>query len=272
MRTIAVGETNTEKLKAYFNLLELDGITPALNEAGGQPEISINGNTYNATGIGPLISTGFGSYYALYDSSVITTEGDVILTRYKSGSVIQYQAENILVSETLVNTAYNTTVQANNSYATVNEANAFFANRLKANIWSDASYEDRRKALIEATQRIERLNFVGEKVDSLQKLQFPRKNVFVVSSTETVTTQDTLIPADIKIASYLIAYKLLDEVETDVEVDNLAMVSGGYHQAKAQYDRSFVQEHIRNGIPSFEAWTYLKPYLVNPNTIQLVRC
>lgn len=59
-----------------------------------------------------------------------------------------------------------------NSYVSVDEATAYFADRLFADEWE--SSPDKEKLLIAATRRIDRLPFKGIKADRTQALEFPR--------------------------------------------------------------------------------------------------
>lgn len=247
---------NQSGVKSYFKPYQLDGLTPSLVESGGQPQISINGGVFTSTGISTLTHIGFGKYYATLDPAYITTVGDVILTRYKSGVTTETEGSVFEVVGIPTDPSFNALI--NQSYVTVNEANTFFANRLKTEVWNDSSFEDRRKSLIQATGRIERLNFAGSRYNANQILQFPRG-------------VDTEIPEDIKIATFLIAIKLLDEIDIDTEIDNTMMNANGYHQARTSYDRSYIQEHILAGIPSAEAWQHLKPYLASYRDLEILR-
>ena len=143
-------------------------------------------------------------------------------------------------------------------YGTVVNANNYFNTRLQTRPWDIASKEDRKKALHEASRIIDRLNFSGMKAQCNQYLQFPRGS-------------DTKIPTDIDIACYEIALKLLDGVDPDMEVDNLSATSQGISGLRDTYNRSFVLDHLRAGVPSQKAWNYLRPYLIDPNTITLNR-
>lgn len=144
------------------------------------------------------------------------------------------------------------------SYGTVSEANSYFDNRLNSEAWINAEENYKRQALVMATRAIDRLNFVGEKASSTQDFQFPRG-------------KDTKIPSDIKIAAFEIAIRLLDGVDIDLEIDALAMTSQGVSSLRTTYDRGWMLEHKRAGIPSAIAWDYLKPYLRSPSEIVLSR-
>lgn len=61
-----------------------------------------------------------------------------------------------------------------NSYIDVPDADLYFDNRLYSDAWINATSDDKAKALIMATQRIDRQPWKGIKVDSSQKLAFPR--------------------------------------------------------------------------------------------------
>lgn len=144
------------------------------------------------------------------------------------------------------------------SYATESEAQTYFDSRLHTEPWDDASTTDRSKALAQATKIIDRLNFSGEKTESTQELQFPRGG-------------DTEVPQDIKDASAEIALALLDGVNPDLEYENVFMTSQGYGGIRSSYDRRVKPPHVLAGVPSFIAWTYLKPYLIDGLNIELHR-
>lgn len=104
LRFIQGGETAAEKLRVFFDLRDvLDGVTPETGEAGGQPEISIDGGTSWA-GSGSIstltrVGTTGGYYYAELDTDVVATSeiGVEILTRYKSNNTIETQGDRIRV-------------------------------------------------------------------------------------------------------------------------------------------------------------------------------
>jgi len=158
------------------------------------------------------------------------------------------------------------------AYATVEEADTYFAERLHSTAWDNSSPVEQYKALLAATRAIDRLNFKGYKstvavllqgvtdislvdpasiraAEAAQELEFPRGS-------------DTQIPPDIKLASFEIAYSLLDGVDPDTELENLAVVSQGYAGIRTTYNR--IQqpiEHLLAGIPSATAWRVLKPFI-----------
>jgi len=144
------------------------------------------------------------------------------------------------------------------SYVTVNEAQTYLNGRLNTNPWDNSDDATRLKGLCMATTIIDKLNFLGTRTDTTQELQFPRGG-------------DTEIPNDIKFAATELALALLDGVNPDLEYENLSMVSQGYSSVRSSYDRTVKPPHILAGIPSINAWTFLKPYLRDPTHIDMNR-
>jgi hypothetical protein len=140
-------------------------------------------------------------------------------------------------------------------YGSIADANVYFGEKLNNLAWVDAENSDKIKALVQATRLIDALAFKGTKLDLLE---FPRNNLGVV-------------PLSVEMACYEIAYHLLDGYDGNVEIANLAANSQGYDQGRTTYDRSFVLEHIRAGIPSAYAFDLLKPYLCDPFEVNLRR-
>lgn len=168
-------------------------------------------------------------------------------------------------------------------YGTIDEANTYFSNRLHEEAWTDASTDDRRKALIAATVIIDALNFRGQKAtvydimfdddgylldvtdeelrdaDWSQDLEFPRDS-------------DVDVPEEIEIACWEIAHALLDGVDPDLELENLGVVSQGIASVRTTYNRNHTQvEHLMNGVPSATAWRHLRPFLRDSDAIKFSR-
>lgn len=164
------------------------------------------------------------------------------------------------------------------TYVTVNEADTYFETRLHSQLWAGSNPVDKVAALLEASDRIDQLNYIGYKnpvyllyqtnscptaaqiaaADATQARQFPRG-------------VDTEVPEDIKIACYEIAYELLDGVDPEEERENLNVVSQGFGSIRATYDRGFNQEHLHAGIPSHRAWVRIRKYLRDNQGIQTHR-
>lgn len=159
------------------------------------------------------------------------------------------------------------------AYATIEEAQAYFDERLYTDAWDDAEEADKTKALATATRAIDRLNFAGMKsaayavylnnscdweaiwaAGATQELQFPRGT-------------DTVVPDDIKIACYEEVLLLLDGKDPEKEFDRLKVLSETYAGVRATYDRSRLPENLLAGIVSSTAWKYLRPYLRDPSAV-----
>lgn len=265
MRNVEVGGTAT----VYFDVRDADNVNPALGEAGGQPQTSLNGAAFSNNGIGTLSAIGYGRYSATLNASGLA-EGDVILTRYKGAGTSETRGDDFTVvsaSGTLSNVELSIA-----HYGNLQSAEIYFSQQLNIPAWDDSSPADKQKALVMATQTIDRLNFAGEQANEGQVLQFPRKNSYTDPvTTEVTNTYDDNVPEDIKIATYLIAYKFLDGYDPDIEGEMLEVEMSKYQSIQSYYQRDYIPEWKLAGIPSQKAWSYLKPYLRDPREIHLSR-
>lgn len=143
-------------------------------------------------------------------------------------------------------------------YATLDEAEVYFQDRLFAEVWTETDSENKTKSLKRATQLIDRLNFAGSKAVTTQELEFPRGT-------------DTTIPQAIKDACCEIAINLLDgrDPEYDDEMLNVEQVSFG--MGRERRNVSLIPEATAHGIPSNLAWKLLKPYLIDGTELVLSR-
>jgi hypothetical protein len=64
-----------------------------------------------------------------------------------------------------------------NSFVTLEEAESFLDARLNADAWSNANADDKTRALLMAANRLERENWLGNRVSSTQRLAWPRIDV-----------------------------------------------------------------------------------------------
>ena len=164
-------------------------------------------------------------------------------------------------------------------YGSVLEANEYFALRLHERAWTGANVEDRPKALWASTLIIDALNYKGNKstvytllegsssasdeeireAEAAQPLEFPRG-------------ADIIVPEVIRRATYEIAHDLLDGKDPEIELENLGIISQSYAAVKTTYSRNQVPiEHIINGIPSTQAWRWIRPFLREDDAILLSR-
>lgn len=143
-------------------------------------------------------------------------------------------------------------------YIDVEEAQIFFNGRFKSFAWDAASEPDRLKALKEASSRIDRLRFQGDRLSESQEREFPRDF-------------QTQVPEDINQACCLIAYAILDGVDTEIENTNLSVITQSYQNSRTTYEPSVRRDHFRHGIPCVEAWECLKPYLADGQELEISR-
>jgi hypothetical protein len=216
-------------------------MTP-VHEGNGQWSINISAAEMSADIIGLLFLHDGGNFVPQHFTIRTLVEAEGASTYVPGTSV------GVVTSEDLVW----------NYYGTISRANAYFSKRLNTKAWDNAVYGDREAALIMATRAIDRLNFAGDKNDSTQDLQFPRGD-------------DTEVPASVEYANYELALTFLDEVDMDQEIQTLGVLSETYSGMRTTYDADYVNEHIRAGIPSIEAWEYLRPFLRDPTQVRISR-
>ena len=300
-RTLKVGETDPRFFKVYFDVRLAADNTPALNEVGNQPELSLNGSSWNPVGIGVLIAIGYGNYYAEFQSNFLNnalTPGDIVKTRYKGILTVETPGDTFQIISGDVTTPIPTTPAVSQlTYLTVAEADRYFESRVNSGLWFDTDNDEKLRSLKDATRRIDRLNFAGEKTDPAQLLQFPRKSLPIVvrqsfgfvfglrdededenideleeaDEQEKSLVIDTNIPVDVQIACCEVAFALLDGRDPDLDVEQLVVDSQSYSGVRTSYTRKFALEHIRAGIPSALAWSYLRPYLRDFRNVTVVR-
>lgn len=143
-------------------------------------------------------------------------------------------------------------------YGTTVDGDAYFTEKLYIQPWDEATEDQRNRALSEATRLINQLRFSGSKTVETQAFEFPRDD-------------DTVVPEKIEWATYEIALALLDGVDPNLEHENLAVSSDGYSSVRSTYNRTTAPEHFVAGIPSRQAWLYLRPFLADVRGLRLRR-
>jgi len=119
-----------------------------------------------------------------------------------------------------------------NSYPTVEEATAYFADRLHAEGWFSLAEEDQPKALITASQQLDwYARWKGSKASTTQAMGFPRVGLVLPDGTE---YDSTIVPPEVKKAVFELA---LSSIETDRTADSdmagLAEIKAGSVMLKA---------------------------------------
>lgn len=166
----------------------------------------------------------------------------------ESGTSVLYLTHGVVVANKKTFPIYGGIVDADN----------YFYAHPKYDLWSDLEQIQKWRYLVAATRIVDRLNFVGQKANDIQSLQFPRD----------IATE---VPIPIVQAAYEIALAFAEGLDPDVEARNLSVTSQGYAGSKTDYERAFVADHLRAGVPSHGAWLLLCPYLRDPHAVDIVR-
>jgi hypothetical protein len=141
-----------------------------------------------------------------------------------------------------------------NSYATVDEAEIYFLDRLDVVAWTSAPIEQRSQALVTATSMLDELQWVGTAISDSQSLAFPRSGQYFDPRLGTTVYLDNNVPNRVINATYEQAYHLLNN---DGLLDEIGVV-------KDLSVSSIKLENIR--LPSrisASAKRLLKPLMIN---------
>lgn len=99
--------------------------------------------------------------------------------------------------------------EGTNSFVSLDKANSYFAQRLDVSAWVSATDEDKEKALITATMRLNDLPWVGY-AETLDGLAFPRKGSYRDPKTGQIVDLSSGIPYRISLATMELAHHLLE--------------------------------------------------------------
>lgn len=113
-----------------------------------------------------------------------------------------------------------------NSFISSEASDAYLDTRLNASAWSDASDDDKARALIEATRELSLLNWDGKRVDDTQALSWPRQLVKNPDDPNWSYFDSTEIPTRVKDATCELALEFLRAGTTDLASieDSLSVV------------------------------------------------
>jgi hypothetical protein len=101
-------------------------------------------------------------------------------------------------------------VKGVNSYANLTEADTYFENKLDVAAWLDAADTQKEQALCTATAILDELVWIGVIYDPSQSLAFPRKDAEYFDPKQGTMVELSGIPLRITIATYELAYHLLN--------------------------------------------------------------
>jgi hypothetical protein len=141
-------------------------------------------------------------------------------------------------------------------YCTVEQGEAYAMTSFKHEVWDNATDDDKLRALLDASDLIDNLNYSGVACSTnTANRQFPREGAS--------------IPDKIIKACYELAYALLDGADPELEMESA-------YQAARTFDtinitRSVIHPRLTHGIVSMKAWILLRPFLRDPNALTLTR-
>ena len=101
-------------------------------------------------------------------------------------------------------------VKGINSYATVLEADTYFADRIDVAAWTGGSSDQKGQALVTATSEIDGMDWTGSVVSEAQLLAFPRVGSYYDPRLGYWIELPSSVPSRIIIATYELAYHLLN--------------------------------------------------------------
>lgn len=100
-------------------------------------------------------------------------------------------------------------IKGTNSYVTVEEADAYFNNRLDAAAWVNATPDRKEQALITATNVTDQQSYVGAVLNASQPLAFPRSGSYFDPKLGMSVILDSSVPTRVIQATFEQALHLL---------------------------------------------------------------
>lgn len=154
-------------------------------------------------------------------------------------------------------------------YGSVAGGDLYHATRFHSWDWTNATLEDKVRALYTATHAVDKFKFVGTKTVATQGLEFPRTRT---RSDGTVCLIGGVadVPPQIPTACYLICEALLSgrDPEADFESQNVKVETFGAIRTEFATNVG-PMEHIANLIPSPSAWALVLPFLSISRTFEV---
>lgn len=245
---------NQEYERSFIMVDETDHLTGA---TGLTVVVEISkANTPFVIAEGSVTEVGYGWYKITlsgFDTSILGT------LKYHCSAVgadVSDFEDTVTTQEQVnISTVFQTQTDA---YVTVQEADDYFASKLDRSIWEIANEDQKQHSINQASEILEELNYAGDKAEDDQPLEFPRGI-------------DTIIPKNMKKACCLIAYALLDGRDPEIEIELIGQTQSSVGNIRGRYDRTFIQEATVYGVPSYQAWRLIKPFLRDSNQVTLNR-
>lgn len=132
-----------------------------------------------------------------------------------------------------------------NSYVSLVDAEAYFADRLDAAAWTEATETQKSQALVTAASSLEQYPWVGSIVDPSQPLAWPRNGQYFDPRSGTMS-QLNGIPSRVTVAQMELAYHLLNNDGLLDETDTVEEVRVGPITVKGVSRSSLKNQTIRS--------------------------
>jgi len=139
------------------------------------------------------------------------------------------------------------------SYATVDEADSYHADRLHASTWTDAPAATKEAALVSATRVLDHMTYAGLPYTTTQALQWPRCDVYDRNGNAVAVTA---VPASLKSAAAELARLLIDddrEVASERPEQSVSLGDASVVYANGGATRVVVPAHVVDMLRPFLA-------------------
>lgn len=144
------------------------------------------------------------------------------------------------------------------TYQTADDVSAYALTKPWTDAWDNADSDLQEKICFEATRRIDRLDFIGQKLVSDQALEFPRLG-------------QTVVPDDILRAHSELCVEIAAQGPPDPSGTGAGILSERFAGVSVTYDTRLTSAHIQAGIVSEMAWALLLPYLNSGRGVHIRR-
>jgi len=145
-------------------------------------------------------------------------------------------------------------VKGTNSYATVEEADAYFTDRIDVVAWTTATAEQKAQALVTASRLLDDMRWTGTAVSEVQPLAFPRNGQYFDPRLGSYVTLTEDVPSRIVLAVYELAYHFLNNDGVLDDTSRVRNITVG----PIKLEESIKASVIPNGVRSV-----VRPLLIN---------
>jgi len=139
-------------------------------------------------------------------------------------------------------------VKGTNSYVTVDEADAYFEDRLDSSAWEDSDADQKSRALITATSILDNKAWTGTVVDTDQDLAWPRVGSYFDPRLGLQVELTSTVPQRILKATYELAYHLLNNDGIQDSTGSVVDIEVGPIKLKQVSSASLVPQVVKREI------------------------